>query len=170
MNTAEALQQIKQFEAHYKYDGTYIHELYEHSPEGFAKFSNFLPLARHRERLEANEYWVAKLAAIQVADCGECLQLNVRMALEAGVDKYLVQAALDGGAALPEDLKAVYRYATSVARNEQLDDELMAWMESRFGKGGLLEFGIAIAAATVFPFIKRAIGYAKSCRLVKIEL
>jgi alkylhydroperoxidase/carboxymuconolactone decarboxylase family protein YurZ len=170
MNAAEALQQIEQFEAHYNYDGTYIHELFEHSPDGFAKFSDFLPLARHREKLDANDYWVAKLAAMQVADCGECLQLNVRMALEAGVPKDLVHATLGGGEALPEDLKPVYRYATRVAGNEQVDDELMAWMESNYGKGGLLEFGIAIATAKVFPIIKRAVGYAKSCRLIKIEI
>lgn len=166
----EALKQIGQFEAHYKSDSTYMRELLETSPEGFAKFNNFLPLASHREKLSANDYWVAKLATKQVADCGECLQLNVRMALEAGVSKPLVLAAINGGNELPESLKDVYRFAKSVAKNELFDSDLMDRMLARYDKGSLLEFGLCIATGMVFPIIKRAVGSAKACHLSKIEV
>ncbi len=169
-NKAEALNQIAQFEAHYQYDSTYMRDLLEHSPEGFAKFNNFLPLARHHEKLSSNDYWVAKLAAMQVADCGECLQLNVRMAIEAGINKDLIQIALRGGDALPADLRDVYHYAKSVAANVPVNEDLRDRIAARFDKGALLEFGIAIATATVFPGIKRALGTAKTCSLVDIEV
>lgn len=169
-NHNEALNQIAQFEAHYKYDSTYLRDLLEYSPEGFAKFNNFLPLARHHEKLSSNDYWVAKLAAMQAADCGECLQLNVRMALEAGVARELIQAALRGGDALSADLRDVYCYAKSVAANLPVDEDLRDRIEARFDKGALLEFGIAIATAGIFPGIKRALGTAKACGLIDIEV
>jgi alkylhydroperoxidase/carboxymuconolactone decarboxylase family protein YurZ len=170
MNTAEAWKQIDEFAAHYKYDGTYMRELLESSPAGFMKFNNFLPLSSHKEKLSTEDYWVAKLAAMQAEDCGECLQLNVRMALEAGLSKDLIKAVLSGGKALPENLRDVYRYARGVARHAPVEDDLMARMEARYDKGALLEFGLCIASAKVFPTIKRAVGYAKSCMLIAIEV
>jgi alkylhydroperoxidase/carboxymuconolactone decarboxylase family protein YurZ len=170
MNTAEALKQIREFEAHYKYDGTFMRELLEHSPVGLAKFNSFLPLSAHREKLSPEYYWVAKLATMQVEDCGECLQLNVRMALEAGVSKGLVRAAIQGGNELPENLKDVYLYAKSVANHELVENELMGRIEARYDKGSLLEFGLCIASAKVFPTIKRALGYTKACSLIEIEV
>lgn len=170
MNKAEAMKQIDEFEAHYKYDSTYMRELLEVSPEGFAKFSGFIPLSDHNTKLTAEEYWVAKLAAMQVADCGECLQLNVRMALEASVSKDVIQAVLDGGKALADELAEVYRFARSVAQHETVDGALTERIEARYDRGALLEFGICIATGGVFPIIKRAAGYAKSCSLVEIEV
>jgi len=169
-NKADALNQIAQFEAHYKYDTSYMRDLLEHSPDGFAKFNNFLPLARHHEKLNNNDYWVAKIAAMQAADCGECLQLNVRMALEAGIDRELIQATLRGGDALPADLRDVYTYAKNVAANVPVADDLRNRIEARFDKGALLEFALAIATTGVFPGIKRALGIAKACSLVNIEV
>lgn len=170
MNTAEALKQINEFERHYKYDSSYMRDLLESSPAGFMKFNNFLPLSSHNEKLSSEDYWVAKLAAVQVEDCGECLQLNVRMALEAGVSKELVNAAIRGGNALPEKLKDVYRYAQSVANHRLIEKDLMDRIDTRYEKGPLLEFGLCVASAKVFPTIKRAVGYAKSCSLIEIEV
>lgn len=170
MSYAEALKQINDFETHYKYDGAYMHDLLDYLPTGLAKFNNFLPLSSHIEKLSPEDYWVAKLATMQVEDCGECLQLNVRMAIEAGVSKDLVRSVVDGGDTLPENLKDVYRYAQSIARHEQPDDRVLERIEARYDKGSLLEFGLCIASARVFPTIKRAVGYGKSCSLIEIEV
>lgn len=164
------LKKIGQFESHYKYDSGYMRDMLNYSPAAFAKFNKFLPLSKHRETLHPTDYWIAKLAAVQVADCGECMQLNVRMALEAEVPKVLVQAALKGGKSLPDNLKDVFQYAGSVARNEVVDIDLMSRLEKRYDKTALLEFALCIATGMVFPLIKRALGYAKSCKLVNIEV
>jgi len=170
MNMTNYRQMIDDFESHYHYDSTYMRELLESSLEGFARFNDFLPLARHQEKLGAEDYWVAKLAAMQVEDCGECLQLTVRMALEGGVSKAIVEAVLNGGGALSADLKDIYDYARCVASNDTIEAELMDRMTARFDKGALLEFGLGIATAKVFPTIKRAVGYTKSCSLMDIEV
>ena len=120
--------------------------------------------------MSTEDYWVAKLAAMQVEDCGDCLQLNVRMALEGGFPKPLVEAVLSGGRTLPEMLKDVYDYAKHVAANNIIDFELMDRITDRYDKGALLELGLCVATAKVFPTIKRALGYTKSCSLVEIEV
>ncbi len=170
MNAAEQLKMIDEFEAHYHYDSTYMRELLECSPEGYAKFADFLPLSAHREWLARDEYWLAKIAAMQVEDCGDCLQLNVRMALEAGVPKAWVEAAISGGEALPEALREVYAFARGVAANTLDDQALIERVGQRFDKGGLLELGLCIATARMFPTIKRALGYTRSCNLISIEV
>ncbi|MFV1983873.1 MAG: carboxymuconolactone decarboxylase family protein [Thiohalomonadales bacterium] len=170
MNNNEELKQIDDFEAHYKYDSTYMRELLKYSPVGYAKFSAFIPLSSHKEKLSIDEYWVAKLAAMQVEDCGECLQLNVRMALEAGVNKNIIEAVIKEDSALLGNLADVYRYAKDVAAHKQIEASLMDRIESKYDKGMLLEFGLCIATAKVFPTIKRAMGYTKSCNLIEIEV
>ena len=170
MDLAEARKSIDEFEAHYRYDSTYMRELLQHSHDAYEKFANFLPLARHREKLGCDEYWLAKLAAMQVQDCGDCLQLNVRMALEDGVSAALIEAALQGGYTLPEHLKDVYLFAKHIASNEIVIMDVMKRIEARYDKGALLELGLCIASAAVFPTLRRTLGYTRSCKLMEIEL
>ena len=170
MNKIEHMRHIDEFEAHYRYDSTYMRELLETSPEGYEKFDNAMPLVEHRELLDANSYWVAKLAAMKSEDCGECLQLNVRMAVEAGIDKAIVEATIKGGRDLPAELMDVYDFAVGVAANILDDEALVARIESRFNKGQLLEFGLCISTAKFFPTTKRALGYTKSCSLLEVAV
>jgi len=94
----------------------------------------------------------------------------VCMAVEDGVSRQVVEATIKGGSALPENLKDIYNYATSVAAHAQIDTASMDRIEARYDKGTLLEFGLCIATAKVFPTVKRALGYTKSCSLVEIEV
>lgn len=169
MNTSAQTQLIKDFEQHYQYDATYLHELLQHSPAGYEKFVAFRPLSQHREQLSPETYWVAKIAAMQVADCGNCLQLIVRMALEAGVAREWVLATLQGGSKLPEPLQDIYDFATCVASYRNVDPVLQERIQRQLNKAQLIELGICIATTSIYPTIKRALGYTVSCSLVEIE-
>jgi len=170
MDTRDFLSEINNFEAHYQYDTTYMRELLEHSPEGYKKFSDFLPLVRYRKVLPSDAYWVAKLAAMLVEDCGDCLQLNVRMALEDDVPKKVIKSVLNGGDQLGEKLGDLYVFSTGVAAHAQIEGELEERINGFFGKEALLELSLCIATAKVFPTIKRALGYTRSCCLVEIKV
>jgi len=170
MSNTDYRKEIDDFEAHYKYDSTYMRELLEHSPEGYDKFYNFMPLASHRDKLDLDTYWVAKLAAMQVEDCGDCLQLNVRMAIECGVSRQIIAASIAGGNELSEKLKDVYDFATGISSNSQVDEGLEDRVGAQLDKEALLELALCIATAKVFPTIKRTLGYAKSCNLIEIEV
>ncbi|WP_339735977.1 carboxymuconolactone decarboxylase family protein [uncultured Gimesia sp.] len=170
MSEVDYRSEIDEFETRYQYDSTYLRELLVESPDGYAKFVAFKPLACHQEQLDPETYWIAKLAAMQVEDCGECLQLNVRFALESHVSREIIEAVLQGGDGLSEELRDLYDFAVQVASSSEIDSALERRIQSRFDRGALLELGICIATAKVFPTIKRAAGYANRCRLIEIQV
>lgn len=170
MTSRDHLGEINQFESHYNYDSRYMRELLSHNPQAYAKFDSFMPLASHREALDVNSYWVAKLAAMRVEDCGQCLQLNVRMAQEGGVENSIIGAVLNNGDGLPQDLKPVFEYATLVAQRSPICEPLQQRIQQQFNQAQMLEFALCVATAGVFPAIKRSLGYAKSCSVINISL
>lgn len=170
MKQIDYRKEIDDFEAHYGYDTKFMRELLDSSPQAYQKFADMLPLARHRDVLSPDVYWVAKLATMQAQDCGDCLQLNVRMALEDGVSRQLVEKAIKKPAELPEDLQEIHQFATAVAANELREEGLIERMEKKFTKAAILELGLCIASAGLFPTIKRTLGYTRSCSLIEIEI
>ena len=169
MDIDHHLRDLENLSNRYRYDIDYLKEFLRGSPDGFAKFADFRPLSYHREFLPLETYWVSKLAAMQVADCGDCLQLSVRMALEAGVDKLLVQACLQGGSRLPENLKDVFDFATAVAGYRNIDPLLEERIDAQLDQRQRIELGVCVATASVYPTIKRAFGHTQSCSLMEIE-
>ncbi|QDT40579.1 Carboxymuconolactone decarboxylase family protein [Gimesia alba] len=170
MSEVDDLKEIDEFETHYQYDGTYLRELLALSPDGYAKFAAFRPLAYYQGSLDKETFWIAKLATMQVEDCGECLQLNVRFALENGIAREIIEAVLQGGDGLSEELRDLYDFAVQVASSRDLDPALEERIQSRLSRTALLDLGVCIASAKVFPTIKRAAGYANSCRLIEIQV
>ncbi|WHI44811.1 hypothetical protein [Microbulbifer sp. VAAF005] len=169
MSKQQYLQEMEAFSQKYRYDMDYLREFLQGSPEGFEKFRNFQPLSMHREFLPIDVFWVSKIAAMQVADCGMCLQLNVRMALESGVEPHLVKACIQGGSGLPENLQDIFDFATAVASYKTIDPVLNERIGAQLDNRQRIELGVSVATASVFPTIKRAMGYTQSCSLVEIE-
>ncbi|GAB2892109.1 hypothetical protein ACCI51_02435 [Microbulbifer echini] len=169
MNEQQRLEEMDAFSQRYRYDMDYLREFLRSSPEGFEKFANFQPLSMHREFLPLEVFWVSKLAAMQVADCGACLQLNVRMALEADVEPHLVRACIQGGSNLPEPLKDIFDFATALASYKNIDPVLDQRIGTQLDQRQRIELGVSVATASVYPTIKRAMGHTQSCSLIEIE-
>lgn len=170
MNQTDYLQELDEFEARYQYDATYLRELLTLSPAGYEKFAAFRPLAYFQGTLDSETYWIAKLATMQVEDCGECLQLNVRFALENDIPRETIDAVLKGGDGLSEAQRDLYDFVVQVASSQAPEPMLEERMRSRMSRAALLDLGLCIASAKVFPTIKRAAGYANSCRLIEVQL
>ncbi|MCO7226676.1 hypothetical protein [Pleionea sp. CnH1-48] len=169
MNTNDYLTEIEQFESHYKYDTTYMKELLASSIDAYEVFAGFLPMARLREKLSPEVFWVARLAGVLSEDCGACLQLNINMAAEAGVDAQIIQMAVGGGSELPSILRDVFYYAQAISENKILDPDLKQRIDDQFDKGQRLELGLCVASAKVFPTIKRSLGLTQSCSLMSFS-
>ncbi|WP_444938092.1 hypothetical protein [Microbulbifer sp. JMSA002] len=169
MTEQQQLQEMDAFSKKYRYDMEYLKEFLRSSPKGFEKFVQFQPLSMHREFLPLEVFWVSKLAAMQVADCGACLQLNVRMALEANVAPQLVKACIQGGSNLPEPLKDIFDFATALASYKNIDPLLDQRISEQLDKKQRIELGVSVATASVYPTIKRAMGHTQSCSLIEIE-
>lgn len=137
----------------------------------FFRFARILPLASYRRALPAAACHVARLAAVRHADCGTCLQIEVRTARREGVPADVVTSAARGDpVGLPGDLADVYRFATAVVTASGGEDALRETLRVRYGEEALVELALAIASCRVFPEVKRALGFAKSCALVPLEI
>ena len=169
MNIEKSLEFLNQFEDRYKYDCSYMREMLQVSPEAFQAFEGFMPMGRFQKSAPVDVLFVAKLTTMKTEDCGACTQLNIRMAVEAGVSKDILKSVMNNGQGLSDELKDIYYFSISVATNRPMPDGLHEKLESRYSKEVLVELGLAIAATKVYPTIKRALGHAKSCSLYEFE-
>ena len=169
MSTDKSLEFIDQFENHYKYDCGYMREMLTTSPDGFKVFEGFMPMGRYQKVTPTDVIFVAKVAAMKSEDCGACTQLNIRMAIEAGVSKDVLKCVINNGEGLCEELKDVYNFSVALATNGLMPEGLSEKLELKYSREVLIELGLAIAATKVYPTIKRALGHAESCALYDFE-
>ncbi len=115
---------------------------------------------------------VSSIVSAMGDDCGSCVQIGVRLARQAGVERDVVEAVVHREPErLPADLRDVYHFADAVMANrEQEQAALRKRVRRRYGDRGLVEIGLAIAMHRVFPTLKRALGYATACARVTVEV
>lgn len=161
---------LKRVERRYDYDFSYVRHLWHVSRPAFRRFMlGFMWFARGRDALPADAAAVAGVVASMHADCGPCTQITVNMALEQGVDPAILRAAIAGDRdALGPDLADVHAFAQAVTRADYGTQELRARVRARYGEKALVDLGTIIAAAQVYPMLKRALGYGEACLRVRV--
>lgn len=163
---AVSRERIRGFGAHYDYDVSYLEELMDVSPIAFQAFEGAMPMAQVRKAAPVEAILIAKLTAAQAEDCGPCLALGVKIAREAGLPDALIRGVLRGGEGLNAEQLDLLRYARGVAVNEGMDQEVFARVEARWSREVMAELAVNIIAMRMYPTMKRALGYAKSCALM----
>jgi len=153
---------LDQLEAKFQYDTEYLRTILDKHPDAFATFADFIPLSQLRRDLPLDAFFVAKLTAMKIADCSACLELNIKMAIDAGLDKDLVKAIVEEGE-LNEELAQVRAYTKQVATHRSVAPEDVETLREFYGTTACIELAFAIASVGVFPLIKRAMGLATSC-------
>ena len=149
----------------------YLRYMARVSLRAFFKFAKIMPLAGYRRTLPAGPYHVARIVATRDADCGTCVQIEVNLAKRSSVPAAILRKVLGRRPdELPEDLADAYRFAEAVVKATWDEDPLRERIRQRHGEEGLIELAMAIAACRVFPVTKRALGYAKSCALVEVQI
>jgi AhpD family alkylhydroperoxidase len=109
---------------------------------------------------------MASLAAAQVDDCGECVQIHLNLAAKDGVAREALQAALEDRPQVMEpQLALAWRFGRAVAANDPATDDIRRKIEGLIGRSGLMDLGYAVAMARFYPTLKRALGYAVACGL-----
>jgi alkylhydroperoxidase family enzyme len=140
------------------------------SPKAFLKFGKLGKLAQYRNALPADASAVAHLVAARSEDCGPCVQIGINFAKHDGVSPDILRAVYDRQPdRLPSQLADVYHFAESVVSGGE-DETLRERVRQHYGDEALIELGLGMAVARTFPLVKRTIGYAKSCSLMKIEI
>jgi hypothetical protein len=149
----------------------YLRDLAAASKGAFRKFCFFLPLAGHRGSATAAQRAVAALTATVAEDCGTCVQAVVNQACAEGVAAAVLRAVLDGRASeLPEGLAEVHAFAKAVATAAPDAGQRAEALKQRIGAAAQADIAVAIAAARVFPTLKRGLGHAVSCNAVEVAL
>ncbi len=149
----------------------YIRHVLDVSPTAFFRFAAIMPLANSRKVLPKEAWFTALIATLQYEDCGPCLQIGVNQARQSGVDRDLIQAVLDGSLDLfPPELVDVYHFTRSIVTSAGDEGDLRETLRQRYGERGLIELAFAIASSRIPPTVKRALGYAQSCRQVTVSV
>jgi alkylhydroperoxidase/carboxymuconolactone decarboxylase family protein YurZ len=157
--------ELRQFAEMYAYDNRYMEALLDMSAPALATFAAAMGMSRHRQALPIEAHYVAKLATLRADDCGACTQLNLRMAVEAGVPRELLQTALRTPHALPEELRLVYEHAQQVVRGENADAARVAQLRAHYGDAAFAELAVNIVGVRVYPAMKRALGAEHACQV-----
>lgn len=149
----------------------YMRQMFDHAPGAFWQFAKVAKASGYRSKLPAAPFHVARLVAARHQDCGPCVQTVINLAKEDGIDPAVLKAALLGTVDdLPESLRDVYRFAESVAEGNDDESEYRERLRAVFGEEALIELALAIALCQTFPILKRGLGHAKSCSLVKVDV
>jgi alkylhydroperoxidase/carboxymuconolactone decarboxylase family protein YurZ len=167
----KSLEMLKGFQAHYNYDTSYMKEMLKVNPKAYETFEAFLPMASFSDKTPKDVLFVAKLTSMKNEDCGECLQLNVYMAIEAGVDKEIIKEILfNKGENLNSELKEVYDFTLAVVNKETVEEKLYTNINSKYSKDILTEIALAIASTKVFPTVKKVLNNFHSCSVIDLKV
>ena len=165
----EARRRLREFGARYDYDMSYLELLLELSPVAHATFAAAMALPEHRGPLPVEVHFVARIAAMLADDCGACTQLNLRLAVEAGVDRHLLQRLLAQPAALPPLLALVYDHTRRVVGGDNADAATVAELRRQLGDAGFAALCVTIVGCRIYPGLKRALGQENACRLPALD-
>lgn len=148
----------------------YLRHIAMVSLTAFFKFVKFMPLAEYRKKLPADAWHIARLVAVKQEDCGSCVQIEVNLAQQNGVDAVLLRHVINQDVdKLPPELANVYLFAKAIS-TQQDEPDLRELIRIEYGEEGLVELALTISACRVFPTTKRALGYATNCSRVDVKL
>ena len=161
---------LRRMEKRYDYDFSYVRHLWHVSRPAFRRFMyGFMWFSQGRDALPPEAGAVAGIVATMHADCGPCTQITVNMALEKGVDPAILRATVAGDlASLGPDLAAVFEFTRAVTAADYSATELRERVRSLYGEKSLVDLGTVIAAAQVYPMLKRTLGYGEACLKVRV--
>ena len=160
--------QIDAFEREYDYDLSYAREVLATSTSAMMAFHKATSLGNVRGPLPPEIAYAAKLLAARSEDCGPCLQVCARLAESEGVSPDVIAAVLnEDWDAMSDDVALAARFALAVLARRLEIDELRAEVEARWGKLGVIALAFSIISARLYPPLKYALGYGKSCVAVE---
>ncbi|HEX5377931.1 MAG TPA: hypothetical protein VFW47_05125 [Phenylobacterium sp.] len=161
---------IDGFERAWNYDASYMRALLRASLGSFLKFSLVTGMT-DRKAAPAEALAAAGIVGTLVEDCGPCTQISTDMAAAGGVAPQVLRAILAGDeAAMGETAALAYRFArASLARDMETCDPLRDEIVRRWGEKGLTAIALSLTTARIYPTVKYALGYGKTCSRVTVK-
>lgn len=160
---------IDGFEKTFNYDASYMRHVLRVSPASLMKFA--LGTRAPDAKAAPHEALIAAgLVGTLAEDCGPCVQVAVDIATANGVDPAVLRGVLAGDeAAMGETAALAYRFArASLARDMEVCDPLRDEIVRRWGDKALAAISLAMVASRMYPTLKYAMGYGKTCSRVTV--
>ncbi|MEZ5980329.1 MAG: hypothetical protein R3F34_19250 [Planctomycetota bacterium] len=154
---------LADFEAHYGYDTGYMEKLLDLSPAAFDQFFAAMGMSQLGEHLSPDEHYVGAISALMADDCGACTQLNLKMAVEEGVDIELLRTLVERPADLPPTLRTIHDYATQVVSGGNASPDLVRDLRIALGDEGFAELAVNVLGCRIYPGLRRAMGAETAC-------
>lgn len=159
---------IRAFGAAYDYDSSYLNDLLDASAGAYEAFADAQKMGLHRWALPLDAHYVARIATMLSDDCGACGNLNVKMALEAGVDRGVVDGVLHAPETLKAHLRDVFEHTRDVISGADMNEDRIHRLRAHYGKEAFAELAVTITGSRIYPTIKRALGAMTACEIVSL--
>lgn len=168
-DTATIKRQIADFSAAYDYDASYLAGLVDASPGAYAAFAAAQPLGQFRATLPLEAHWVAAVSTMQAEDCGACLQLSLKRAVQEGIDRARLRQVLDAPETLPSLLADIRSLARGVCEGAPDDLERAERLRAAYGDAGVAELAVCITGCRIYPTLKRALSKMGVCQRPSLD-
>ena len=161
--------QINAFEAEFDYPMDYARAVVAVDPALYQQFYQATQLGDYQGGLSPDVGFIVKLLGVMAGDCGTCVQLGVKMAIQAGITDDIIRATLEGRLdQLPEDLRVCASFARALlARGEDLPQRRDA-LVARHGDAGAIAIAFGVIASSMYPTLKYALGHGHQCSLIVV--
>ncbi|MBO6826862.1 MAG: hypothetical protein JJ879_11725 [Sneathiella sp.] len=157
---------VRQAEKRIGVDFDYTHKIADTSfglLMRYTKIFNFMDPNKHTPKLA---YHAARLRGAISADCGTCVETEIKLAQIAKIDNADIDLILtEKYDQLSDGVAAAAKLADAVTGPRQDDPEARRVILEVYDEAGLIELSYAMTGAAVVPGIKRAMGYAQSCNI-----
>jgi hypothetical protein len=157
------------FERSWRYDASYMRLVLKVSPASLIKFM-LGTRAPDVRAAPAAALVAAGIVGTLAEDCGPCTQIAADIATANGVPSDTVRAIVAGDeAAMGEAAALAWRFArASLARDMQTCDPLRDEIVRRWGEKALVAISLSLMTARMYPTLKYALGYGKTCSKVMV--
>jgi hypothetical protein len=160
---------IDAFEQEYDYDASHLRFILEVSTQAAMKFGRIMALANYHKDVPREASFASALAATLAEDCGPCSQLVVTMAEREGIAPATIKAVLAGDErAMTPDVALAFRFTQATLRHDRGAGALREEILARWGRRALVSMAFGITATRMFPTLKYALGYGKSCSQIRV--
>lgn len=162
--------QIDKMERLWGYDASYLRLVLAVNPMSALKFG-MVSLMADQKAAPPEVIAAAKIVATLAEDCGPCTQIVVDMAAAQGVAPQVLRAILAGNTTEMGEAAALgWRFArASLARDLESVDPLRGEIVRRWGEAGLVTVSLSLTAARMYPTLKYALGYGRTCSKVTVD-
>jgi len=144
----------------------YLRVMARACPGALRRMALFMPLASYGRTVPKELLHVARIGAVPSEDCGSCLEITTRIALDDGVPARTVERAARGGReAMIDEERDAWDFGRALVSHDPGLEELRPRLEARHGEAGLVELSLAVASAQLFPTVKRGMGLSRACQV-----